>query len=237
MSSARRLTGIGATVAALAIVLTGCFPPKAPPPPPPKFKLAAGLWRTAGTADGATDCHFARIAADGSVITDVHSDHGARYVETADTDSEFVTSGCQPWTQYDGSEQPGGTVAIPDTHFTPPDCCQIFMPRRGFKDGDYIVGHEIFAPPPQGNVTGDVDWGYVELNVFSAGANGLPVLDASKVEACHWQKVGDWTGTTALASGDGNGDGDYRGTGWLQLHEGQGIRLTDCNGMFWASIG
>jgi hypothetical protein len=223
MSSARRLTGIGATVATLAIVLTGCFPPKPPPPPPPKFKLGAGLWRTAGTADGATECHFARIGSDGNTITEVHSDHGARYVQTADSDSEFVTSGCQPWTRYDGSEQPGGTVAIPDTHFTPPDCCQIFMPRRGFKDGDYIVGHQIFAPPPQGEVTGDVDHGFVLLNDHSS--------------SCHWTKVPDWKGESIIAAGDGTGDGDYRGDGWLELQEGQGIRLTDCGGMFWASIG
>src|SRR6185312_10804323 len=97
VSSARRFTGIGATIAALAIILSGCLPPKPPPPPPPKFRLAAGLWHTFGTAPGATECHFARLGADGRTITDVHSTAGSRYVETADTDSEFVTSGCQTW--------------------------------------------------------------------------------------------------------------------------------------------
>jgi hypothetical protein len=218
MSSARRFMGLGATVAALGIVLTGCFPPKAPPPPP-KFKLAAGLWRTAGTAPGASECQFARTAADGSVITDVHSDHGARYVETADTDSEFVTSGCQPWTKYDGTEQPGGPVPIPWSG----QIGQIFFPRRGFADGDYIVGHENFGLAPE-DVTGDVNYGTVTVNVTTA--------------ACQWQRLSDWTGDpgTVLQSGDGiAGDGSYPPPqlGALHLHEGEGIRLVDCNGMFW----
>jgi hypothetical protein len=226
MSSARRLTGVGATVAALAIVLTGCFPPK--PPPPPKFKLAAGLWRTAGTADGASECHFARIAADGSVITDVRSDHGARYVQTADTDSEFVTSGCQPWTQYDGTEQVGGSVFIPCVPYA--ECTD----RRSFQDGDYIVGHDYNLVTGANDPTGDIPWGDVYLNVYAEHGN---------LSACHWQKVGDWTGTTLLASGDGNGDGMVFAPqvsqplpGFVHLTEGQGMRITDCGGMWWAGL-
>ena len=111
MVSVRRFMGFGAVTLVLGIVLAGCVPPTTASPP--KFKLAAGLWRTAGTAPDALECHFTRKAADGSVITDVHSDHGARYVLTADTDSEFVTSGCQPWTKYDGTEQVGGTEPDP----------------------------------------------------------------------------------------------------------------------------
>jgi len=161
------------------------------------------------------------------MIDEVHSDHGARYVQTADRDSEFVTSGCQPWTQYDGSEQPGGPTAIPDTHFTPPDCCQIFYPRRSFADGDYIVGHEIFGPPPE-DVTGDVNYGTVTVN--------------DETVTCRWQRLSNWTGDpgTLLQSGDGvAGDGTYPPPqrGALTLHEGEGIRLFDCNGMFWWGSG
>lgn len=175
-----------------------------------KFKLAAGLWRTPGTADGAAECHFARMGADGGTITDVHSDHGARYVQTAATDSEFRTSGCQPWVQYDGSEQPGGTPPRP---CMPGGC----FDRRSFQDGDYIVGHD--APEP---ATGDIAWGSVSLG------------DGAAPTDCRWQRMSaDWT--TVLASGDGNGDGISLFPDGVLIHEGEGIRLLDCGGMFWWS--
>lgn len=210
----KRLASALVGIVALGAVLAGCIPAAPPPvpPPPPKFKLAAGLWRTPGTAAGAAECHFERIGADGGVITDVHSDHGARYVQTADSDSEFVTSGCQPWVVYDGSEQPGGTAPIP---CAPMATCAF---RRSFADGDYIVGHD--QPEP---ATGDVSWGVVQMN------------NAINVDACQWQTFHDWTGTTKIASGDGNGDGIARLANGVTLLEGEGIRLFDCGGMFWAS--
>lgn len=152
-----------------------------------------------------------------SVITDVHSDHGARYVQTADSDSEFVTSGCEPWTKYDGTEQPGGTAPLPCVEHA------ICEPRRGFADGDYIVGHEDFSTFTSVG-TGDISYGTVTVNVTTA--------------ACQWQRVSNWTGDpgTLLQSGDGiAGDGSYPPPQLCALHlrEGEGIRLVDCNGMFW----
>jgi hypothetical protein len=219
VSSARRFTGIGATIAALAIILSGCLPPKPPPPPPPKFRLAAGLWHTFGTAPGATECHFARLGADGSTITDVHSTAGSRYVETADTDSEFVTSGCQTWVRADGPDDVHhiGVVAPP-----PPGTPTDPNIRLVSGDGDYRVGPiaAYYTDP-----TSDIAWG-----IYSVGPN------------CHWQRLSNWTGeNNVIASGTGP-DGFSQIPGTVTVHhDDAGFRVFGCasgsgGDMFWYGL-
>jgi hypothetical protein len=214
MSSARRLTGFAAAVAALGIVLTGCFPAK-PPPPPPKFKLAAGLWRTAGVAPGAVQCHVERYDAAGVRLTDQYWDPpGARYVQVAATDSEFVTSGCLPWVKYDGSEQLGGPTPVPCVGNA---TC---IPRRSFADGDYIVGHDFPQP-----ATGDISYGIV-----SVAPTMPPTGD------CLWARLSNFTGDpgTVLESGGYERNNlALPAPNLITLHEGEGIRVEDCGGLFW----
>ena len=138
----KRFIAVAASIAVLAIAVAACAPPKTPvsaPPPPPKFKLAAGLWHTLGTAPGATECHFVRMDGEGHAIpgSDVHSKTGARYVQTASTDSELQTSGCQPFvlSRSAGDTPHFGVQGIP------------FDPRStGFHtvvgDGDYLIGNK-----------------------------------------------------------------------------------------------
>jgi len=190
-----RFLRFGATLAALGIVLAGCLPKAAPPPPPPKFKLAAGLWHTLGTAPGAPACHFARLDGDGKTIVDITSTIGQRYVETADTDSEFVTSGCQPWVRADSPQDTHhfGVVGYP------------YDPRSsGFKlalgDGDYRMGNQNFFDQTQGfwsgspGLTNDIPYGRYQLQ------NGT---------SCHFEVLRNFTGedNSIWLSGDGSGDG------------------------------
>lgn len=225
----KRFIAVAASIAVLAIAVAACAPLKTPvsaPPPPPKFKLAAGIWHTDGTAPGATECIWQRYDANGERMSYESSDHGARYVETAATDSEFKTSGCLPWHKADATEQVGGPTPIPCVTTA---ACQ---PRRTFADGDYIVGND-FGVGPQ--LTGDVSYGFALLN------KAPQYTDSAGVASCHWFRLSDFRDEASpahdsiLQVGNGTGDGDYRGAGWIQLRQGEGIRLYDCNGMFWAS--
>jgi hypothetical protein len=201
----------------------------------PKFTLAPGLYRTDGTADGAAACTWQRYDHSGFLAADQSSDHGARYVQIPAGDTEFRTSGCKPWHRYDGTEQVGGSVPIPDTHYTPPDCCQIFHPRQSFADGDYISGHETFAPPPTGGYTGDINGPQIGvLNVYVPNSNP-PVVDRDKALACHWYKLSNWSGEpyAIIASGNGYGENLPQGQGWISIpQEGVGLRLVDCGGLW-----
>jgi hypothetical protein len=193
----RRFMGVGATVAALAIVLAGCFSPKPPPPPPPKFRLAAGLWHTLGTAPGASACHFARLDRAGKTIVDITSTTGQRYVETRDTDSEFVTSGCQTWVRADSPQDTHhfGVVGYP------------YDPRSsGFKlalgDGDYRMGNQNFFDQTTGFWAGSPGW-----------TNDIPYgrYQLQNGTSCQFEVLRNFTGedNSIWLSGDGSGDGHF----------------------------
>ena len=190
----------------------------APPPPPKPFKLAAGVWRTDSTAPGASECYFARKDATGKVIMEFNSDHGAWYVATIDADSEFVTSGCLPWHAYTDTQQ----VGSPARFIWTGQPGQIYHARESYADGDYIAGHNF--PTETGDVAGP--------QTGELGKN--PNFPGTNPGECHWQRLWNWTGSpgTVLASGDGGqGDGSTNGPGWITWHQGDGIRLVDCNGM------
>jgi hypothetical protein len=200
-----------AAIAAGAAALAGCMPkPPTAPPPAPKFTLGAGLWHTFGNAPGSGECHFMRIGADGTTLDDVHSYRGPRYVETAATDSEFVTSGCQPWVRAGGPDdalklgtkspnEPGG----PTTEVG--------------GDGDYRVGV-------------DIPWG-----TYAIQYEGPPTPSS-----CHWQRLSSFAGgADVLGSGDGNGDGltPTLGLTFSVRSTDVGLRVSGCapigHYMFW----
>ena len=220
MSSPRRFTGIGATVAALAIVLTGCFPAK-PPPPPPKFKLAAGLWHTFGTAPGAAECHFARITASGATVDDVHSAAGSRYVQTAADDQEFVTSGCQTWVLADSpQDQHRIGVVDPNPNHVNGGPASI---KQVAGNGDYRVSN--FA-------NGYIDvWGeYDSLLPGDApfGDYQLPPPDSG----CHWERLSNFSGDpgSIIAQGGSEGDGFAGPPGTFTVHRTDvGFRVFSCS--------
>jgi hypothetical protein len=184
--------------------------PTAAPAPPAgaKFRLAAGVWRTDGTAPGAAACSWSRLDANGVVITRSLSPSGARYVEVADTDSEFVTSGCLPWHRYDGSQQVGRTL-VPCA--TPVNCTTTYH----YDPGDYFINNTQDAFP----------------------GVGFLQFDPTNLGACQWERVSNWRdeASSTIIFGDGHGDhsqNGHLGPGYILLPAGEGIRLVGC-GMTW----
>ena len=215
MSSARRFMGIGATVAALGIVLTGCFPAK-PPPPPPRFKLAAGLWHTFGTAPGAAECHFARITASGATVDDVHSAAGSRYVQTAADDQEFVTSGCQTWVLADSpQDQHRIGVVDPNPNHVNGGPAAI---KQVAGNGDYRVAPPSFVTSNDeydGLLPGDAPFGDYQLEPDTG---------------CHWERLRDFSGDpgSIIAQGSsGDGFSPIPGT-FTVHHDDVGFRVFNC---------
>ena len=224
----KRFMGIAAGMVALGAVLAGCLPPPPappPPPPPPKFKLAAGLWHTLGTAPGAKECYFVRKDGEGKPIpgSEEHSATGQRYVQTEANDSEFVTSGCQPWilSGSAGDTQHFGVYSYPF-----PEHSTGFHQMLG--DGDYRI-----APTYDFQLTtGDIPFGTYQLN------NGT---------SCHWQVLRNFTGNyfSVWNQGDGTGDGRWNGVAvpTVSVPAGgsiTGLRVSGCgspppfgNWMYW----
>jgi len=210
-------------------------PPPAPPPPPPpppqeKFKLAAGLWHTFGTAPGAAQCTFSRLDSEGHVIMTVNSVSGARYVETGPLDSEFQTNGCQTWVRA------GGPDDVQFLGTQPPACVQgAGIPHLIHGNGDYLLGNQNwcpqFAPPDFDGGVRTPDWpaGLFQLNGSPScrfevvrnfkGENGpVPSL---------WY-AGDGTGTNPVNGP--NGPGNSLSITHAVQDMGFGLRLFNCGG-------
>jgi hypothetical protein len=184
MSSARRFTGIGATAAALGIVLTGCLPPKAPPPAPPpspppqlvdgKTNAAIpGLWHSFGpdTAKG-TMCRWGRTNTlddpppyantIGVGNSDLAWGGGPQYVQILPTDVGFWSQGCQNWVQADGPLDKLFTAGPANG-----------LDRQVIKNGEYRVGPE-------------ADPGTYEMQ---------PVVEPPGLDSpCFWQRLSGFTG-------------------------------------------
>ena len=215
MSSARRFMGVGATVAALGISPHRLLPSEASAPPP-KFKLAAGLWHTFGTAPGAAECHFARITASGATVDDVHSAAGSRYVQTAADDQEFVTSGCQTWVLSD-SPQDQHRIGVVDPNPThaiggPGSIKQVAG------NGDYRVSTPSLTSPDEydGLLPGDAPFGDYQLQPDTG---------------CHWERLRDFSGDpgSIIAQGNSSGDGFSPIPGTFTVHHDDvGFRVFNC---------
>ena len=146
----------------------------------------------------------------------MHSTAGSRYVETAATDSEFVTSGCQPWVVMGGPDDQRHIGVEPPS----PGPGTIGAPVNSHDvsgDGDYLVGDATGGYWLGG---GDATWGAYGI----AGTN------------CKWERVSDWTGTGVIASGTGPDGFSIIPNTITVHHDDFGFRVSGCGGPVGAPV-